>query len=152
MSAWLVERAHIAYLIDAAWSLGLRHGGCYYFHDRSTHKLDDLTASAVGQTLWATCAASVNHRYSHHPERAEVVYGEHRYHPQHVDPVQFLKSIACYEYQSCERDDWEASEAKALCESMRSLAISSLPGYDAAEWGAPKRRGPAIVRSGEVLR
>ncbi|MFA5130647.1 MAG: DUF262 domain-containing protein [Patescibacteria group bacterium] len=55
-----------------------------------------------------------------------------------IDPVQVLRSIACYEYQSCEHAGWEKSEAKNFCNSLKDKAINTLPGYDIARWGAPE--------------
>jgi hypothetical protein len=54
-----------------------------------------------------------------------------------MNPVQVLKAINCYQYQSCEHDEWKSSEAHAFIEALRSAAISALPGYEAAAWGAP---------------
>jgi hypothetical protein len=51
-----------------------------------------------------------------------------------LTPVEVLKAISCYEYQSCEHPEWEESEAKAFCEALRDLMIGRLPGYDEAAW------------------
>jgi hypothetical protein len=50
-------------------------------------------------------------------------------------PVEVLKLISCFEYQSCEHPDWDESEAYAFCEALRHRMIDMLPGYDAAPWG-----------------
>jgi len=49
--------------------------------------------------------------------------------------VQTLKAIACFDYQACETDDWQQSEAFAFCEALRDRAINKLPGYSEAKWG-----------------
>ena len=54
--------------------------------------------------------------------------------------VQVIKACNCLDYQSCEHDGWEASEAKSFLDSLISAACHRLPGYDAAEWGPPKNR------------
>ncbi len=46
-------------------------------------------------------------------------------------------SIRCLDYQSCEHPGWEASESHSFLESLKSAAVSALPGMDAAKWGAP---------------
>jgi hypothetical protein len=45
-----------------------------------------------------------------------------------------LKLIDCYQYQSCEHDGWEASDAAFFCTKLRESLISHLPGYDALPW------------------
>jgi hypothetical protein len=49
-------------------------------------------------------------------------------------PVDVLKLISCFEYQSCEHAEWEESEAFAFCKSLQSKMIGLLPGYDQAKW------------------
>lgn len=50
-------------------------------------------------------------------------------------PIEILKAIDCYEYQSCEHPEWEVSEAFAFCDALRRSLIGDLPGYDEAKWG-----------------
>jgi hypothetical protein len=56
------------------------------------------------------------------------------------DPVVVLKSISCYEYQSCEHPDWPTSDAQTICRWLRDKMISSLPGYAEAPWGIDPAR------------
>lgn len=51
-----------------------------------------------------------------------------------LNAVQVLKALQCYDYQACETDDYEHSNAYRIVESIRSLAISNLPGYEEAKW------------------
>lgn len=53
---------------------------------------------------------------------------------QQVSVVGALKALACYEYQSCESDDWESTEAFAFCEALRHTLIWALPNIDDAAW------------------
>lgn len=53
----------------------------------------------------------------------------------HLNPVATLKSIQCYEYQTCEHPAWATSPAKAFCEALTSAVIKDLPGYEDAPWG-----------------
>ena len=49
-----------------------------------------------------------------------------------------FRSIACLEYQSCERDDWEKSNACQLLKGLREALLSRLPGADMdGAWGLP---------------
>jgi hypothetical protein len=61
-------------------------------------------------------------------------FSEYRYTRRALSPVEVLKAIDCYEYQSCEHPEWDESEAKAFCDSLRSLQIGMLPGYNDAKW------------------
>ena len=104
----------------------------------------DVTATWLGRMLWRECFASVRHRY---PQEGRQLPGpvptpdpenyEHEWSDSAFDPVQVLKAISCYEYQSCETEDWETSEAHEVCGVLRSVAISCLPGWEAAAWGPP---------------
>lgn len=49
-------------------------------------------------------------------------------------PVEILKAIDCFDYQSCETGDWRETEAYAFCQSLRDDMIGRLPGYSDAAW------------------
>lgn len=49
--------------------------------------------------------------------------------------VQILRAIECFEYQSCDHDEWPESDVAKLCQRMRIKAIQLLPGYSDAPWG-----------------
>lgn len=66
------------------------------------------------------------------PQGKEIRRGGRR-----IKPVEILKSVGCYDYQACECADYEASDAAKLVGRIRSYAIARLPGWDAAQWGAP---------------
>ena len=50
------------------------------------------------------------------------------------EPVELLSALACYEYQACETEDWESTEAAAFCRALRKELISRLSGYSEAPW------------------
>lgn len=156
MSAYVVDMALIRYLIGAA--TGLDHNRDFHWHEgrdgcgpyRTLHAGDDLEAARAGQMLWNENVRSVRHRY---PDSAPgelpggIEDGECGYLYEHRpwrdpqwNPVQVLKAIACLEYQSCEHQGWPDSEAFSFLEALRHRAICRLPGWDAAEWGAPVER------------
>jgi hypothetical protein len=69
-----------------------------------------------------------------------VIDYEYRPHPVRLDPVQVLKAIRCYEYQSCEHAGWCTSEAKQFCLILTDYAVSQLPGYEVAAWEISRER------------
>lgn len=51
------------------------------------------------------------------------------------DPLSLIKLVHCYQYQSCEHDGWETSNAASYCRQLLTLLTQALPGYDKAPWG-----------------
>ena len=150
MSAYVVNRNHIWYLIQAATSrvLGMQHSSSlYWYHNEVSRRLsctDYEQMARIGQMLWDENVASVKYRYPDcgfdelpGPIDCDYQYGEHNGcgigKPQ-IDPVAVLKACDGYEYQSCEHPSWEQSEAHTYIQSLRSHAWHSLPGYDGASW------------------
>lgn len=126
MSAFIVGPKHIATIVDAALS---KRGNVYdrgeFVLGVTPDKREELCAMLADEN-----AASVNHRYNDKQEAARgfpfVPYRDG------TDTLKVLKALACYEYQSCEHDGWNASKARALCKWLRERLINDLPGYDAA--------------------
>ncbi len=155
MSAYIVSRKHIAYLLTAMQHRGIcRHGFSYW---NGTERVyvpagDYAAAVEIGNILWQENIASVSARYpGETPDtllgpvgetfelttRDVTVFSD-------ADPVQVLKACDCYEYQSCEHEGWHTSDAKKIIEALRGCAWRALPGYDSAAWGAPEKpRVPA---------
>ena len=114
---------------------------------RSTVRLrvDRESADYVGRMLLWECVRSVAYRYPDDsldglpgpcgftPEETEDY--TYRCHARRLEPVEVLKAIDCYEYQSCEHPDWKDSTAAKLCDQLRSRMIAELPGYEEAAWG-----------------
>lgn len=150
MSAYIVDRGHIRFLVAAAWELeAARHSGrMSYYHGNPSkrYEVNEQTLDETGLMLWQECLTSVAYRYPNEPE-AELPgpvddgprfgYTHPLTLPRQINPVDVLSAIRCYEYQSCEHPGWEESRAKAFCDALTSLAIACLPGYDKAPWGAP---------------
>lgn len=134
MSAFLVDPEHINVLIHAGMDrqYGAKYGAMswYFGNPLDRQQLLCENADAVGQMLLDANAASVNCRYA---EENSYVYSYIR--PQAIDwaPVELLKAIACYEYQSCEVRDWQGSAAWAFCQSLTKSIIRALPGWDGAD-------------------
>lgn len=151
MSAFIVSKNHILFLITAALSRNICTYGFTWHHNKQHHELppgDFKRAADVGNLLWQENIRSVSHRY---PGESSATLPGTRGNDGFViteadiaavfdraDPVQVIKSCDCYEYQSCEHDGWPDSEACAIITKLRREACNSLPGYHAAEWGAPE--------------
>ena len=152
MSAWIVDRAHIDLMVTAGLDFSGQHLSLRWWWDNPlrSDELTPLNADAVGRMLWAENLASVAARYPADKSgerpgpsgfRDEDVES-YRFDsiPGRIDPVVVLKSIDCYEYQSCEHKGWRTSEAHAFCDALRKAAIGRLTGYGDAPWGFDDRR------------
>lgn len=117
MSAFIVTKKHIDYLVTAALSAKYMTG---------------IEPNEFGALLWTENHKSVNARYNE--ESAAEPYRFTRS-PGKVDPVKALKAIHCLQYQSCEHEGWKQSEACKRLEQLEGEMISALPGYDEAPWG-----------------
>ena len=155
MSAYVVDRDHIRYLVAAAagraWSL--RGSKFSWWSERRQTRIsvlsddypglteDGMTESEFGQMLWDENIRSVRYWYDD-PDTLPGPIDEtfvyiHVPVAASEDPVQTLKAIHCLEYQSCEHPEWKDSEAYAALQALAHRAIRALPGYDDAGWDAP---------------
>ncbi len=144
MSAWIVAKEHVDYLLFVATSL-YRKGALSntdvrmgWFHNGTWFKLEAPDFNKIGQTLWHENHKSVNRRYSQDEETPEYRYAAPKI---PFGFAQALKAIDCYCYQTCEHKEWEASEAYAFCEELRkrlTLAMIPYEEYDKAAWGIGK--------------
>ena len=93
------------------------------------------TMSRVGQILVDQNYRSYNYRYNEtlEPEAFEITGQDLMYVPR-LTPVETLKALASYDYQSSETPDYEETDAWKLANIIRHYAIESLPGYDEAKW------------------
>ena len=157
MSAYIVEREHIVYLVQAAMHRALypcQNGPALSWiwdidHEAGAYKRETFhepgDSVRVGNMLWDENRESVSYRYQDGEnlpgpigENYTITAKDFHIPLAHVDPVQVLKACDCYEYQACEHRGWEDSEAHAFIQALRERAYQALPGYDEAEWGAPK--------------
>ena len=147
MSAYIVDRAHIDYLICAAMYMETRCQGLKmtWYPAGRRQELTGENATQVGQMLWDENFRSVKYRYEDMPLDDLGGYcGESKYRFggrgafEKYDPVQVIKACNCLDYQSCEHPEWKASEAHAFINALIARAICEIPGYEEAEWGAPR--------------
>ncbi len=117
MSAFIVNRKHIEYLVEAArkWSVD-----CY-----------NHTPEKIGQILMDENVRSINYRYKESYKSSG--YGIHRA-TLDIDPVQVIKACNCLDYQSGDHPEWEESESCKFLDSLKREAICYLPGYNLAKW------------------
>ena len=145
MSAFVVDRGHIWYLVQAAVSRMCREPRMSWYHEekhRTVSSTEREGLAEVGQMLWDENVRSVKYRYDDcdelpGPIGCDYQYGRHNgcaLPRLRVEPVQVLKACDCFEYQSCEHPGWEESEAHSFLEALRRKAWHALPGYDDARW------------------
>ncbi len=140
MSAFVVSKSHINAMIHAG--LAVQYRPLTWYHNGKAHILSNDTSNAVGQMLLDECVKSVCHRYDDSkitnlpgPTNAEwLIPFEYHFTYKRPTPIQALKLISCYEYQSCEHPEWKESEAHAFCETLRHCTIERLTGYEDATW------------------
>ena len=165
MSAFIVDRNHIRYLVASALWVAGKAGSIdrfSWYHHETRHELTSVNATEVGQMLWDENIVSVKYRYPEFGGPADPLPGPmnedfvylHKVAPVGFKPelAQVMKSIDCYSYQSCEHPDWESSSAWAFVQELRKRTSCVLPGYEEAEWGAPEIGPPpaSIVDSAEA--
>jgi len=93
------------------------------------------TMSRVGQILVDQNYRSYNYRYDEglDPEVFEITPQDLMYVPR-LTPVETLKALASYDYQSNSDPDYRETAACRLVEIIRHYALEALPGYDDAKW------------------
>lgn len=128
MSAYVVSPDHITALL-AGFAAQRRL--------RSNTPLSNEELTEIGQQLLLENCRSVAYRYD---IAVDACWQYYRFNPKYAfnPPVrltsQLLKLCDCLEYQSCERDDWYGSAAFRKLNEIRSVLISSLPGYEEGSW------------------
>lgn len=129
MSAFILLEKHINTLITSAlfasrygYNFGVVHNNQY-----KTYHFNDT--DILGQILVNQNYKSVNYRY----DENEIPYKYHFKYTE-AEAIQILKACDCYDYQSCETEDYYSTEACAIIERIRRDTISTLPGYNDALW------------------
>lgn len=142
MSAFMVDEAHVDYLVTAAQELSRRnHCGLFrWYHAGELVELEDETTA--GRMLVQENLDSVLARYPDCtpedvpgpiPAPSPETYAWKRSRLT-VEPVQVLKAVECFRYQACEHPMWLLSSASAFCDALERSAIDALPGYGQAMW------------------
>jgi hypothetical protein len=127
MSAFLVDPAHIDRIVEFA--------AAHEILPRVT------SASDLGKLLCAANVDSMIARYGEDFDKNDDTNRSYTYTERAgslLTAVAFLKALDCLEYQSCEIDYWEKSEAYDVITELRKRAVKFLPGYEAADWEITK--------------
>lgn len=138
MSAFLHDDAHITALL--AGGLAERYGPLRWdVPGQNPSRYNELTRDTVddvGRMLVAENLKSMKHRYPQLTRQERTaVYGGYTDPERRYTPVELLKALGSYEYQSCEHNEWPTSEAYAFCDALRRSLITRLPGWqEAGTW------------------
>ena len=135
MSAFIVDKDTIDVIVCAARDQA---------DQRSSPGMMPEELDALGCMLWRENLASVEYRYPDDTDGNRPGPCDFRdadvdeYHfplmarnPAHI---QVIKTIHCYEYQSCEHPGWDTSRAHTVCQSLQDFLVRLLPGYQEAAW------------------
>ena len=145
MSAYIVSKAHISAILRAAAARRAPLHDGHQQRDPMWWKHDYLREDRldeVGRMLLGQCVASVHYRYEDEaPEDLPSPCDNEWLTPYEYipvgrmpTPVEALKLLACYEYQSCENPGWPQTEAHEFCQALRNHLVRELPGYEEASW------------------
>ena len=156
MSAFVLGKVHIDALLTAALGSGARDDQLYWYtKEGGGRRVDHETVDRVGAMLVRTNVESVRARYpdvgddladcpgpNDNAFAVEAVKGEYRFErTREFSTGELLAAISCYEYQSCEHDGWEGSDAEAFCDYLRKHLCRKVPGYEGT-WEIDERGNP----------
>ena len=130
MSSFVLPRAHIDAIVRACYGFGNYPDLCYYYESK-WYKVNELLQDYVGEVLTNANYHGVNQRYN---TKDIPPAAEYDIHTPLLPAVDLLKALDCFEYQSCDAEDYDTSQAHAIIAALRSNTISRLPGYANAPW------------------
>lgn len=122
MSAWLCNEEHI-YEIAFHYVRNCQQ----YVQPQNTKSVPQVV-----KILWKANNDSLAARYGDDVVSMNVL---NDYKPMVNNIFHMAKLVDCYEYQSCEFDEWEESDAKKICTAVTESLLSNNPEYEAAPWG-----------------
>ncbi len=131
MSAFILSNKHINVLVNAVINIANQNDG--HIQILNDDKIKLFTLDEAGQALIDQNYRSYNTRYNIDNLEQTPIY-KFYYEAKAYKGVQILKACSCYDYQSCETNDYYETDAHKIIDDIRHLTISNLPGYDDAEW------------------
>lgn len=152
MSAFVVDNAHVDVLLKGGFALVNAgriqgHRLSWFTEDpnevgqdqaySTRRQLSFDNADAVGRMLQqenvaGVCACYEDDTADQYEWALEYRYSDPCFCPT---PQEILKAVSCYEYQACEHEGWEASEAHAFCVALSNEMQNLLMPEDAPwEW------------------
>lgn len=130
MSAFVMGKEAFAAIMSARhFKSHYNDVAAYRYNDEGVY-IEGNNVQVVGQKLVDQNLRSVNERYGDSEE--PFIYDDTT--TRDYTPVEVIRLIHSYRYQSCETDDWESTEAHAIIKALLHRAEKALPGYDAAPW------------------
>ena len=128
MSAFTVSKEHIDSMV--------------YALDLDGKMRDQETRNIIGQILWDENYKSVNARYSGKDEAPKYVFTTPE---KPYSLYEAYKNCRCYNYQSCESENYNTTHACVInevimttierCLEMTKEEIQKMPEYEKADWG-----------------
>ena len=165
MSAYMVNRHHITYLVAAAMSHRICRDGLRWRHagvSQQLRAMDYERAAEIAQMLWDENLKSIESRYPDSKKSRKLpgpIGEDYEIRPADLercwmefDPLQVIMSIHCLEYQSCEHPEWPDSEAYAFLKALEHQAINAIPGFEDCKWGAPEPEDGPVNLTARMLR
>lgn len=125
MSAFIVSNTQINAIVRAASRMGLS-----YQYAGMTRRVAGMEQEMAEMLLCANYD-SVNARYKEDNLPRPIIYAIDAPILPALSIIKLAKSL---EYQSCEYDEYEASEAKAFISALVDWSICRVADYDAAPW------------------
>jgi hypothetical protein len=129
MSAFIVNNKTINLILNYAYNIEKYE--CVYINGDLFYLSNDKDCQTIGETLLNENIYSVNYRYdSNYTQNFKFERQKNLI----ITPFVALNAIACLEYQSCETENWEKSEAYHICNQFRKTICSNLIGYNDVSW------------------
>lgn len=144
MSAWVVDKKHIQYLVGVAMGMELE----YHFQGQTKTIEDPIH---IANLLWDANKNSVavlaeNQQGWYNELNGDDALKYNYYRSEEIDPIiesnmeQVYKACQCFECMSNEFKAWKDSEACAIITTLKLEAsnriITNTPAYTLANWGA----------------
>lgn len=147
MSAFIVDDGHIDVLVSAAFFAGphpiplqIRYiggetrdekVGIYITCENGHPQKLEWTRSQLGQLLVNENYNSVNFRYNQKEQPHPYSYQKPKC---QRSPVEVIKLVHGYEYQTCEHEGWRGSAAYQVCETLVRQSCHKLATYNNSDW------------------
>ena len=131
MSAFIVNDYHINALV----TYGVR-AKAEYWTGKERVSFNEETAPALATKLYRANVQSVNRRYNERTRSTGFKYTPVKI--SHLSAADIVKACDCLYYQSCERLEWERSQARKALQAIREEAVRVLASSSAWELREPE--------------
>jgi hypothetical protein len=135
MSVFILSNKHINVLVSA---LLLKNRGIFNIYDSKDEAYEFISykdGDKIGQILLNENYRSINYRYNDTQKPPHKFKYQFQSEVKYYDYlVQIFAACDCYDYQSCETDDYKQTLAYSIIDKIRKETIRRLRHYDKAEW------------------